>query len=279
MITQLASDYPIKLLCELLELPRSSYYYQPQATEDDPALITAVEQLLASKPFLGYRMVLAYLKRDGWQVGERPIRRILRALKGTRSAGRLITTDSSHAHPRFPNLIRGMAATHPNHIWVADITYLRYGRQYLYLAVVLDLYSRAVRGWQLEEFLTSQALSLPALHMALEKGTPDYFHSDQGRQYAARAHVELLKGQSVTISMSDAGQPTQNAVVERFIKTLKYEHVFYTEYESLSDMRSQLKHFLEIEYNRERPHSALGYLTPLEFEREYYWRNRFFFEP
>lgn len=279
MIAQLASAYPVSLLCELLELPRSSYYYQPRATADDPQLVMAVEQLLAGKPFLGYRMVLAYLRRVGWKVGERPIRRILRALKETRSAGRLVTTDSGHAHARFPNLIRGIEAQRPDYIWVADITYLRYGRQYLYLAVILDLYSRAVRGWQLEEFLTCQALTLPALKMALKHAQPTFFHSDQGRQYAAKEHVAMLDENVVTISMSDAGQPTQNAVVERFIKTLKYEHVFYTEYQSLSDMRTQLKHFLEIEYNQERPHSALGYLTPLEFERQYYARERFFFVP
>ncbi len=273
MINALSAQYPVSQLCEWVDLPRSSYYHQPQPKTADPKLITAVEELLAAKPFLGYRMVIVYLQRAGWSAGERAIRRILRQMKQTRSTGRVITTDSRHGQLRYPNAIKGMIVTHPEQIWVADITYIRYGQQYLYLAVILDLYTRAVRGWHLEEFLTCLALTIPALQMALQHGKPAYFHSDQGRQYAATEHINLLQPE-VVISMSDAGQPTQNAVVERFMRTLKYEHVHYAEYDSLADMRRQLKHFLEIEYNRERPHSALGYLTPLEFEQEFYWLNR-----
>lgn len=275
MIATLSTEHPVDWLCELLAMSRSNYYYQPKSKDDDPALVAAVEALLANKPFLGYRMILARLRQAGWQVSERPIRRILRQLGRTRSVGRVITTDSGHSHPRFPNAIKGITAKYPEHIWVADLTYLRYGRQFVYLAVILDLYTRAVRGWQLAEMLTCKELTLPALKTALAYGVPKYFHSDQGRQYAAKSHVDLLKENGTIISMSDAGKPTQNAFVERFIRTLKYEHVLYAEYDSYADMRHQLKHFMEVEYNRERPHSALGYMTPLQFEREYYWRNRF----
>jgi len=275
MIATLSTEHPVDWLCELLAMPRSNYYYQPTGQADNPALVAAIEALLANRPFLGYRMMLARLRQAGWQVSERPVRRILRQMGRTRSAGRVITTDSGHSHPRFPNSIKGITAKYPDHIWVADLTYLRYGHQFVYLAVILDLYTRAVRGWQLEEMLTCKELTLPALTMALKYAVPAYFHSDQGRQYAAKPHVELLQKNKVVISMSDAGKPTQNAFVERFIKTIKYEHVLYTEYGSYADMRQQIKHFLEVEYNRERPHSALGYMTPLQFEREYYWRNRF----
>lgn len=273
IVKALSVDYPVNWLCDLVDLARSSYYHQLQPLTDDSELMAAVEEMLAIKPFLGYRMMRERLRRRGIDAGERAIRRILRGMKRTRSTGRVVTTDSNHSHPRFPNRIKGLQAKHPEHIWVADITYLRYGRQYLYLAIILDLYTRAVRGWQLEEFLTSLALTVPALKMALKRGKPAYFHSDQGKQYAAKEHTKLLN--DVIISMSDAGKPTQNAFVERFMRTLKEEHVYYSEYESLADMRRQLKHFLEIEYNRERPHSALGYMTPLEYEQEYYWRNRF----
>ena len=150
------------------------------------------------------------------------------------------------------------------------------GRQYLYLAVILDAYTRAVRGWQLEEFLSCQALTLPALQMALLQGSPAVFHSDQGRQYAARDHIELLNEATVVISMSDAGAPTQNALIERFIRTLKEEHLPYSEYSSPADMRQQLRHFLQIEYNTERIHSALGYLTPSEYEARFYRPEPFF---
>lgn len=136
--------------------------------------------------------------------------------------------------------------------------------------MILDAYSRAVQGWQLEEFLSCQALTLPALQMALQEGAPAVVHSDQGRQYAVRDHVDLLTDAGVVISLSDAGAPTQNALVERFIRTLKDEHLPYSEYGSLADMRHQLKYFLEIVYNTERIHSALNYLTPSEFEARFY---------
>lgn len=276
MIKQLSTDYPVRYLCQLLDCPPSTYYYQPQPQEDDPDLVKAIEQQLALRPYLGYRMLLVRLQRDKWQVGERPVRRILRQMKRTRSMGRVITTDSKHSHPRFPNLIEEVTAVYPNHIWVADITYLRYGRQFMYLAVILDAYTRAVRGWHLEEMLTCEALTLPALKMALQRGSPLYFHSDQGRQYAARDHVDLLQAGNAMISMSDAGCPTQNGMVERFIRTVKEEHIAYTESDTVVDLRRQLRHYLEVEYTRDRPHSALNYKTPLEFEQDYHWRQSFF---
>lgn len=275
MIQTLSNNCTIGWLCHVLDLPRSSYYYQPVVTEEDPALVEAIENLLANKPYLGYRMVQARLKQQHVTASERAIRRILRQMKRTRSVGRIVTTDSRHEHPRFPNAISSLTADYPNHIWVADITYLRYGRQFVYLAVILDLYTRAVRGWQLEEMMGCKELTLPALSIALTCGKPVYFHSDQGRQYAASDHVLMLDECKTIISMSDAGQPTQNAFIERFIKTVKYEHVLYAEYDSYADMRQQIKHFLEVEYNRERPHSALGYMTPQQFEQEYHWQNRF----
>jgi len=273
MIQQLSADYPVRYLCQLLDCPTSTYYYQSQRQEDDPELVTAIEQQLALRPYLGYRMLLARLQRDGWDVGERPVRRILRQMKQTRSIGRVITTDSKHSHPRYPNAIAEITAVYPNHIWVGDITYLRYGRQFVYLAVIVDAYTRAVRGWHLEELLTCEALTLPALKMALQTGTPTYFHSDQGRQYAAGEHVALLKAGNTTISMSDAGCPTQNGLVERFIRTVKDEHIAYSEYDTYIDLRRQLRHYLEVEYTRDRPHSSLNYMTPLEFEQEFYWRQ------
>lgn len=276
MITYLSAEYPVRYLCQLLGCSPSTYYYQSQRETDDPELVRAIEEQLAVRPYLGYRMLLARLQRAGWSVGERVVRRILRQMKQTRSVGRVITTDSHHSQPRFPNVIQQVTAAYPNHIWVGDITYLRYGRQFLYLAVILDAYSRAVRGWQLEEMLTCQALTLPALKMALQTGTPTFFHSDQGRQYAAQDHIALLQATNTTISMSDAGCPTQNGLIERFIRTVKEEHIAYSEYDSLLDLRGQLRHYLEVEYTRDRPHSALNYMTPLEFERHYYRQQAFF---
>ena len=268
MIAEMRQDYPVKLLCEVLDCPRSTYYYQPQSSPDEMALVIAIEHMLMHWPFFGYRRVLAQLRREGWQVGERQVRRLLTWLGHSRQVGRLRiqTTNSQHNWQRYPNRVKGVTPIKPNQIWCADITYIRYGRDFFYLAVILDAFSRAVRGWQLSEYLTCEALTLPALQMALGRATPIIFHSDQGSQYAAWCHVEPLLDRCVLISMAEAGQPTQNGLVERFIRTLKEEHVFYTEYHNFADAHHQLRHWLEVEYMSERIHSSLGYLTPTEFE-------------
>lgn len=269
MIQTLHQQYSVTFLCNLLNVNRSSYYYQPNPLPARPEIITAVEAILMRWPFYGYRRVYHQLKREGWVAGENQVRHILKWLGVSRQVGkvRVQTTDSNHHWHRYPNLIKGVKPQRPNLIWVADLTYIRYGRDFIYLAVILDACSRAVRGWHLSEYLTCQALTRPALEMALANGTPRIFHSDQGSQYAAWHHLEPLIDRGVEISMSETGQPTQNGLVERFIGLLKQEHVAYTEYETVEDARLQLKNWLEGEYMTERIHSSLGYLTPAEFER------------
>lgn len=268
MIAKMKEDYPVMLLCDVLACPRSTFYYEPRPFPDDPALVAAMEDILMRWPFYGYRRVLAQLQRAGWLVGERRVRRLLHWLGHSCQVGRvrIQTTDSQHNWQRYPNRIKGVQATRPNQIWVADLTYIRYGRDFFYLALILDAYTRAVRGWHLSEYLTCEGLTLPALKQALAHDSPTIFHSDQGSQYAAWSHVEPLLDRCVTISMSETGQPTQNGLVERFIRTLKEEHVAYTEYDDFNDAQRQLKRWLEVEYMTERIHSSLGYLTPAEFE-------------
>lgn len=266
MIAQMKGEYPIKRVCAALECPRSTAYYAP-TKQDDPKLVEAVEQVLARWPFYGYRRVLAQLRRQGVEAGERAVRRVLRALGVSHSVGRVRvqTTDSHHPHPRYPNRIKGLVLTRPDQVWVADITYLRLGRRFIYLAVILDAFTRALRGWHLSRDLTLN-LTLTALQQALSKATPLIFHSDQGSQYAAWSHTDLLLGQGVLISMSEKASPTQNGLVERFIRTLKEEHVDYSEYQDFDDAFRHLKHWLEVEYMTQRVHSALDYATPAEFE-------------
>lgn len=267
MIDQMRSDYPVQRLCALLACPRSTYYARPQAHTPDADVVAAVEQVLMRWPFYGYRRVPAQLRRMGIVVGERQVRRVLRQLGVTRSVGkvRLQTTDSHHPHLRYPNRIRGLTMRCPDQVWVGDITYIRLGRRFLYLAVILDAFTRSVRGWALNRSL-EQTLTLDAAQMALAKGTPFIFHSDQGAQYAAWAHTELLLAAGAKLSMSDTAAPTQNGLVERFIRTLKEEHVAYADYADFDDASRQLKQWLEVEYMTERVHSALDYLTPAEFE-------------
>ena len=267
----MAADYPISLLCEVLDVPRSTTYYQPQGRVDDARYREAIEQVLMQRPFYGYRRVTAQLKREGCSIGETRVRRLLKELNYTASVGRVrvTTTDSRHNHPRFPNHIKNLVVVRPNQVWVADITYIRLGRQFIYLAVVLDAFTRALRGWCLSRSLESELLTQEALKMALaQHPAPDIHHSDQGKQYAAQAYRDLLP-EHTQVSMSATGTPTDNALVERFIRTLKEEHIDYTEYTSLTDASQQLAHWLEVEYMTRRIHSALGYLTPAEFEASF----------
>ena len=266
MIDQLKTDYPVRQLCETLECSPSTYYYQSQATSDED-LITGIEDILMRRPFYGYRRVLKQLQRQDWLVGETRVRRVLKAMGHTAKIGRVRvrTTDSSHPHWRYPNLLKHTKPKYPDHVGVADITYIRLGWRFIYLAVILDAYTRAVRGWALSRTIDTD-LTLAALDMALNHRTPSIFHSDQGSQYTAWRHTYRLDWLGVRISMADTGQPTQNGLVERFIGLLKQEHVDFTEYDDFDDAFRQLRYWLEVDYMTQRIHSALDYLTPAEFE-------------
>ena len=266
MIQQLSTQAPVRELCDLFDCPRSTYYYQ-SGRRDDSRLITAIEQVLRRRPWFGYRRVVAQLNRDGIQVGETVVRRLLKVLEHSRAVGqvRIQTTDSNHPYTRYSNLIRGLTLKQPNQVWVADITYIRLGTKFMYLAVILDAYSRAVRGWALSRSL-SQDLTLTALRMALAKAKPLIFHSDQGSQYSAWLHTDMLDAAQVRISMSDRGKPMQNGIAERFMRTLKEEHVDYADYTDFPDALRQIAHWLAVEYTTQRIHSALHYATPAEFE-------------
>ena len=259
-------SYAVQTLCRVLGCARSSYYYEPVEKEEG-ALLAAMEQIMLRWPFYGYRRLLAQLRREGWAVGERMVRRLLKFLGGSRQMARLTvkTTDSSQPHWRYPNLLKNRAITHPDQAWCADITYIRLGHRFIYLAVILDIYTRAVRGWALSRHIDQQ-LTLAALQMALANGRPTIFHSDQGAQYTAWQHTEMLRTAGCQISMADVGQPTQNAFAERFIRTFKEEHLDYADYADFDDALRQIQLWLEETYMTQRIHSALGYLTPAEFE-------------
>lgn len=272
MITDLRSSYPVDMLCAVLDCPRSSYYYQAVPTRD-AALRAAIEQIVIRWPRYGYRRITAQLRRDGWTINSKVVRRLMHELRMSRRMGqvRLHTTNSTHGWPRYPNLVRDLVVRRPDEVWVADITYIRLGRGFIFLAVIVDVFTRAVRGWHVSRSLGHE-LALTALRMALRTRAPQVHHSDQGVQYAARGYVEVLKGRSVAISMAEAGQPTQNAYAERFMRTFKEEHVDYAEYRDVQDAAAQIGPWLEVEYTQERMHSALGYLTPAEFEAAYWSR-------
>jgi putative transposase len=182
----------------------------------------------------------------------------------------IATTDSAHAHPVHPNLAAELTVTGLDQLWVADLTYIRLPGEFIYLAVILDAYSRRVIGWELNRHLDAR-LTVAALQQALNRRTLStglIHHSDRGVQYACSEYTKLLQESGIRISMSRRGNPYDNAQAESFMKTLKYEEVHVAEYENLHEARKSIGHFLEVVYNRKRLHSSLDYLPPVEFEQQ-----------
>ena len=218
----------------------------------------------------GYRPITKELHRRGFKANHKRVLRLLRAdnLLCLRRRAFVRTTDSNHKLTVYPNLARKLVLSNINQLWVADITYIRLVREFVYLAVLLDAYSRRCIGWALSRRIDAQ-LALTALQMALQTRTitPDLMHhSDQGVQYASYEYVTVLHEHKIQISMSRTGNPYDNAKAERFMRTLKYEEIYMNDYETLAEVRNSVQHFIEEVYNRKRLHSAIGYLPPAEFE-------------
>lgn len=254
--------------CRLLGLSRSSYYYSP-VVQDASQIETAIQQVTDEFATYGTRRVQQQLRRAPHQlvVNRKRVQRIMRHKDLLRPVQKrkTRTTNSQHPYPRYANLVKDLEASSPDQIWVSDITYIRLGQGFVYLAIVMDVFTRSIRGWCLSRLL-DQELTLTALRMAFQGGCPTIHHSDQGVQYAAQAYVDLLKVQDVQISMAAVGKAEENGYAERFMRTLKEEEVDLSEYRDFPDARQQIGHFIEDVYNRKRIHSALGYLTPVEFE-------------
>lgn len=274
MIDQLLDHFPAAMLCDLLSLPRSTYYRQPTIDSDDQRLRKKLVDLAGKWPTYGYRRLTALLRRAGWAINTKRVRRVMRelGLLAEPPPRRVRTTNSCHDFPRFANEVEGLELVRPNQVWAADITYVRLGEGFVYLAVLLDVFTRQIRGWQLGRAL-DQTLTLTALNRALRRATPEIHHSDQGVQYAATAYVRRLRRAKVLISMAEAGCPEQNGYVERLMRTIKEEEVALAEYRDFADARRQIGRFLDDVYNRKRIHSALGYRTPLEFANSWQQNN------
>lgn len=264
--------YPIQKLCEVLGVPRSSAYYEPRPGEERP-LRDALIKVAGEWPTYGYRRLTKQLQREGHIVNSKQVRRLMHELGivGKAPQRKPRTTDSGHAYPRYSNLVEDLEVTRPDEVWVADITYIRLRKEFVYLSVLMDMFTRCIRGWHLARGL-DQELTLVALKRAFEGGRPEIHHSDQGVQYAATAYVDLLKSREVKISMASAGEPEENGYAERLMRTIKEEEVDLSEYEDFGDALRGLGRFIDDVYNRKRIHSSLGYLTPAEVESQ--WREK-----
>jgi transposase InsO family protein len=269
----------IERMVELGRVSRSGFYrFDENARPDrDMDLRDAIQRIALEWPSYGRPRITAELRRRGWTVNAKRVHRLLREdnLLCVRKRKFVVTTDSNHGRKVYPNLARDLVLTGVDQLWRADITYIRLREEFVFLAVILDAFSRRVIGWALDRNMEDE-LTLTALRMALSRRSIQpglVHHSDRGSQYASKDYTDLLKANQIDISMSRKGNPWDNAACKSFMKTLKYEEVLRNEYRDLAEAFASIPEFLEKVYNQKRLHSALGYLPPVEFEAQLAAKN------
>jgi transposase InsO family protein len=282
MLAKEHSDWPMSRLCAAFGVARSSVYYAPVPTTEDEVQKQAVVQAAVLKiagewPTYGYRRITAQLRREGQVVNSKYVRRLRQfasrfaemhemGLAAKPSPRKKRTTNSDHDFARFPNRVKGLTVAKPDQVWVADITYIALRQEFVYLAVLMDVFTRSIRGWNLSRQLDTH-LTLTALKRALAQGKPAIHHSDQGVQYAATDYVQALQAATILVSMASVGCPEENGYAERLMRTIKEEEVALNEYNNFEDVNCRIGRFLNGVYQIKRIHSSLGYLTPAEFEQ------------
>ena len=274
MIEQLKGEYPVQVICDVMGYSRSRYYYQPRTEKEaeEETLKTAIADVAGRHPTYGYRRITKQLQREGWNVNHKRISRLMRelGLLAKRKARRKRTTNSVHGYKRYPNLVKGLVVERPEQVWVGDITYIRLREEFVYLAVLMDVFTRSIRGWHLDRTMEKR-LTITALEKGLKQSVPEIHHSDQGVQYAANDYVRLLEENEIAISMAGVGKAYENGYAERLMRTIKEEEVDLSEYRNFNEVYERIEEFLEEVYMKKRIHSSLSYLTPSEFEEK--WRK------
>ena len=256
-----------------MEIPSSTYYYKPKdglsQKKRDADIADAIEAIALDFPAYGYRRVTAALRRKKMVVNHKKVLKIMKKMGiQCRKRKRFVsTTDSKHDLRTYPNLAKDLILTRTDQLWCADITYIRILTGFVYLAAIIDVFSRKIVGYALGRTLAAE-LPLKALKMAIgERNTDDLVHhSDKGIQYCSHDYIDLLNANGILVSMSAKGSPYENAFIESFFKTLKAEEVYLWEYETYADVIDRIPYFIEDVYNSKRLHSSIGYLPPEEFE-------------
>jgi transposase InsO family protein len=263
----------MSVICELLEYRRASLYYAKRQPVDESSIKALIREVAGRYPRYGYRRITQQLKREGHKVNHKRIARLMgeMGLCGKAPKRRQRTTQSNHGYGRYPNLVSELVIDHPEQVWVADITYIRLAQEFVYLAVVMDVFTRNIRGWHLSRSM-EVSLTITALKKGLEGYRPEIHHSDQGVQYAASEYVEILRVAEARISMAEVGAAWQNGYAERLMRTIKEEEVDLSEYRNFAEAYEQIGRFLDEVYSRKRIHSSLGYLTPSEYEMQ--WKEQ-----
>ena len=267
MVEALRTDYSVRQICETLGFTRSTLYYQPKSDPSEDVLREKIEQLSLRYPTYGYRRITRLLLRMGYTVGYRRVARLMKSANLSVSVKRACqTTLSLNAERPWVNRLENLDISRRNQVWVADITYIRLKGRFVYVSVLMDVFTRIVRGWKLSQHL-SHSLTLKPLEQAFCQSVPEIHHSDQGVQYLSSAYLSTLRQHGVEISLARRGRPWENGYAERLIRTPKEEEVHLNDYENITDASARIGHFITQVYNQKRPHSALGYLTPIEFEK------------
>ncbi|RKU08144.1 IS3 family transposase [Candidatus Poribacteria bacterium] len=265
----LRQEHSVRDICQILNVNRSSFYYQPGESPSEAVLLAEIEKLAGAYPRYGYRRITQMLQRQGYTVSTRRVARLMREnhlLVAVKRAS-CRTTQSLQGEKPWSNLIENLDVSREDQVWVADMTYVRLKGRFIYLAVLMDVFTRMIKAWQIRQHF-NQSLTLKPLEEAFCHSVCEIHHSDQGVQYLSKAYVATLEAHGVEISVARRGRPWENGYAERLIRTLKEEEVDINDYQSITEARDRIGEFITHVYHQKRPHSALGYLTPMEFQRK-----------
>lgn len=265
MVSKEDGKLSLRWQSELLSLNRSTLYYQPEpVSAEDLRTMNRMDELFTQYPFFGSRRLVEYLNLEGYGVGRDRVRSLMRilGLEAIYPKAKRNTSLPNHLHRIYPYLLRGVTIERPNHVWSADITYIRLHHGFVYLVAVIDWYSRCVLAWRLSNTLDSD-FCVEALREALEKGRPEIFNTDQGSQFTSEAFTGLLLQRGIQISMDGKGRAIDNIFVERLWRTVKYENVYLNGYGTIPQAQFGLEGYFEF-YNNSRLHQSLQYRTPAE---------------
>ena len=256
----------MRQICQTLGFNKSTFYYQPKLDPSQDVLRAEIQRLAARYPTYGYRRIRALLLRQGYTVGyKRGVSRLMKEENLSVSVKRVCqTTRSFEGQQSWSNQLETLEISR----WVGDITYVRLKKRFVYVAVLMDIFTRMIRGWQVSRHLNTSLTLKPLQEALLESGPPEIHHSDQGVQYLSTVYISTLKEHGIEISLAHRGRPWENGYAERLIRTLKEEEVHLNDYEDITEARQRIGQFITHVYNHKRPHSALGYLTPMEFEQQ-----------